>query len=101
MDALTLLDKYGFSTAAACGAFWFIVKLVNYVLHDLKHATESLEEITIKLIEKGNEQNKAICALEQSLAELREQHRCFSGLLLGIGGRERMHQLEERKDVRD
>ena len=67
MDALSLLDKYGFSTAAACAGFWFIVKLVNYVLNDLKGSTESLEAITIKLIDKENEQNKTICELERTL----------------------------------
>ena len=101
MDALTLLDKYGFSTAAACAGFWFIVKFVNYVLNDLKGSTESLEAITIKLIDKENEQNKTICELERTLSELSEQHRCLTSLLIGGGSGPRVRDSEEREKLRD
>ena len=101
MDALTLLDKYGFSTAAACAGFWFIVKLVNYVLNDLKGSTESLEAITIKLIDKENEQNKTICELERTLSELSEQHRCLTSLLIGRDGGSRVCDVGERKKMGD
>ena len=72
------------------------MKFVNYVLNDLKGSTESLEAITIKLIDKENEQNKTICELERTLSELSEQHRCLTSLLIGCDGGSRVREPEER-----
>ena len=80
MDFGAFLDQHGFAAAAAIAAGWFVVRLVNFTLDDLRACLASMEEkfknlegITIKLIERHNQTDKTLAEVSERLARLEKQ----------------------------
>ena len=80
MDFGQFLEQHGFATAAAIAAGWFVVRLVNFTLSDLRECLSSmenefakLEAITIKLIERHNQTDKSLSEVSERLARLEKQ----------------------------
>ncbi len=80
MDFGDFIDKHGFAAAAAIAAGWFVVRLVNFTLDDLRVCLASMEDkfknlesITIKLIERHNQTDKTLAEVSERLARLEKQ----------------------------
>ena len=80
MDFGAFLEQHGFAAAAAIAAGWFVVRLVNFTLDDLRACLASMEEkfknlegITIKLIERHNQTDKTLAEVSERLARLEKQ----------------------------
>ena len=80
MDFGDFIDKHGFAAAAAIAAGWFVVRLVNFTLDDLRACLASMEDkfknlesITIKLIERHNQTDKTLAEVSERLARLEKQ----------------------------
>lgn len=80
MDFGAFLEQHGFAAAAAIAAGWFVVRLVNFTLDDLRACLASMEDsfkglegITIKLIERHNQTDKTLAEVSERLARLEKQ----------------------------
>ena len=80
MDFGAFLEQPGFAAAAAIAAGWFVVRLVNFTLDDLRAGLASMEDkfknlegITIKLIERHNQTDKTLAEVSERLARLEKQ----------------------------
>jgi len=80
LDFGAFLEQHGFAAAAAIAAGWFVVRLVNFTLDDLRACLASMEEkfknlegITIKLIERHNQTDKTLAEVSERLARLEKQ----------------------------
>jgi len=80
LDFGDFIDKHGFAAAAAIAAGWFVVRLVNFTLDDLRVCLASMEDkfknlesITIKLIERHNQTDKTLAEVSERLARLEKQ----------------------------
>ena len=80
MDFGAFLEQHGFAAAAAIAAGWFVVRLVNFTLDDLRACLASMEEkfkslegITIKLIERHNQTDRTLAEVSERLARLEKQ----------------------------
>ena len=80
MDFGAFLEQHGFAAAAAIAAGWFVVRLVNFTLDDLRACLASMEDsfkglegITIKLIERHNQTDKTLAQVSERLARLEKQ----------------------------
>ena len=80
MDFGAFLEQHGFAAAAAIAAGWFVVRLVNFTLDDLRACLASMEEkfknlegSTIKLIERHNQTDKTLAEVSERLARLEKQ----------------------------
>lgn len=80
-DTINLIQTLGFPVVCAAAVGWFGYRVVFYVLRDLSGEVKNVYSIIVKLIDSVNLVKKEICGIEKRLAELREQHRNFSGLL--------------------
>lgn len=102
MDVETV-KSLGFPIAASMALGYYIWRMTQFLLNDLKNSLNDNREILIKLIDTINhvksDQTHRICELEQRVAELREQHRNYNHLLVRDGGRSGVRESERREDV--
>jgi hypothetical protein len=80
VDFGQFLEQHGFATAAAIAAGWFVVRLVNFTLSDLRECLSSMEDefaklesITIKLIERHNQTDKTLGEVRERLGRVEKQ----------------------------
>ena len=80
MDFGAFLEQHGFAAAAAIATAWFVVRLVNFTLDDLRACLSSMEDrfkglegITIKLIERHNQTDRTLAEVSERLARLEKQ----------------------------
>lgn len=80
MDFGAFLEQHGFAAAAAIATAWFVVRLVNFTLDDLRACLASMEDkfkslegITIKLIERHNQTDRTLAEVSERLARLEKQ----------------------------
>lgn len=80
MDFAAFLEQHGFAAAAAIATAWFVVRLVNFTLDDLRSCLSSMEDrfkslegITIKLIERHNQTDRTLAEVSERLARLEKQ----------------------------
>lgn len=80
MDFGAFLEQHGFAAAAAIATAWFVVRLVNFTLDDLRSCLSSMEDrfkslegITIKLIERHNQTDRTLAEVSERLARLEKQ----------------------------
>ena len=101
MDSETV-KELGFPIAASMALGYYIWRMTQFLLKDLKDSLTDNRDILIKLIDAINaikgDQTHRICELEQRVAEMREQHRNFNNLLVGGGGRPRVHRSESDRE---
>ena len=97
MDSETI-KELGFPIAASMALGYYIWRMTQFLLKDLKDSLTDNREILIKLIDAINaikgDQPHRICELEQRVAEMREQHRNYNNLLVSGGGRSRVRGSE-------
>tara|TARA_R110000851_G_scaffold112456_2_gene236583 strand:+ start:1641 stop:1934 length:294 start_codon:yes stop_codon:yes gene_type:complete len=80
LDFAAFLEQHGFAAAAAIATAWFVVRLVNFTLDDLRSCLSSMEDrfkslegITIKLIERHNQTDRTLAEVSERLARLEKQ----------------------------
>jgi hypothetical protein len=75
---------------------YYIWRMTQFLLTSLTDSLAENHTILVKLIESINaiksDQTSRICELEQRVAEVREQHRNYSNMLVGNRGGERVQQ---------
>ncbi len=101
MDSETI-KELGFPIAASMALGYYIWRMTQFLLKDLKDSLTDNRDILIKLIDAINaikgDQTHRICELEQRVAEMREQHRNFNNLLVSGGGRSRVRSSESDRE---
>jgi hypothetical protein len=94
------IKTLGFPAAASVALGYYIWRMTQFLLNDLKNSLGENRDILIKLIDSINnvkvDQTHRICELEQRVAEMREQHRNYNNLLMGNAGGDRVHKSERR-----
>jgi|TARA_R100000664_G_scaffold30325_1_gene42768 hypothetical protein len=95
VDFGQFLEQHGFAAAAAIAAGWFVVRLVNFTLTDLRESLASMEDeftklegITIKLIERHNGTDKTLAEVSERLARVEKQIDIYTNINSRGGVRE-------------
>ena len=95
MDTETIKDL-GALIAMTVAMSYYIWRMTQFLLTSLTDSLAENHAILVKLIESINaikaDQTSRICELEQRVAEVREQHRNYSNMLVGNRGGERVQQ---------
>ena len=95
MDTETIQDL-GAPIAMTVAMSYYIWRMTQFLLTSLTDSLAENHTILVKLIESINaiksDQTSRICELEQRVAEVREQHRNYSNMLVGNRGGERVQQ---------
>jgi hypothetical protein len=95
VDTETIKDL-GAPIAMTVAMSYYIWRMTQFLLTSLTDSLAENHTILVKLIESINaiksDQTSRICELEQRVAEVREQHRNYSNMLVGNRGGERVQQ---------